>query len=206
MKHFYLFIAGLIGLTGPLLSQPIPIETMAGQHNFWLQQVVSKQMNNSRWGYFNVSSLHAFYDETPEELMSQSYLTYKVNQGIKLGVGTFYASAPGFSPSVNIQFAHQGKNHFILAIPRVDLTHKPAYDIMAMAEFFPALNKQLKLYSRIQTMFNYTNQYHNRSYQNIRLGLDFDAFQAGIAANFDAYGRNITYTANYGIFFRKPIF
>ncbi len=205
MKHIIILIAGIYSLVGKVQGQSITLEGMVGQRNFWTQHVLSKQMSHTKFGYFHVSSLHAFYNETREELMSQSYLTFQMNKSIKLGVGTFYTTANGFVPSFQAQFFHKGKNHFVLAIPRVDLVGKPSYDVMIMAEYFPKLNDKIGFYGRFQTMLNYTGETHNRSYQNFRAGFNFESFQAGIALNMDAYGRYKKYYSNYGIFIRKVL-
>ncbi len=188
------------------LSQPLQLETMAGNRNFWYQHTISKSIHNSKWGFFNVSSLHAYDDKLyPDELMSQSYLNYSISKHIRIGGGTFYASVPGFKPSVNIQFSVGGKNYFLLAIPRIDVHHKPSYDMMMLAEAKPQLTPGIKAYSRVQVMFNYTQGIHNRSYQNIRLGIDMFYFQAGLAANFDSYGKDRITEYNLGLFIKKDL-
>ncbi len=205
MKYLILILVSIIGFINNLFAQSVPLEIMGGQRNFWYQHVMGKNFENSKFGHFHVSSLHAFYDATPEELMSQSYLTYQINENVKPGIGLFYSSAPGFVPSLNVQLMHKGKNHFILAIPRVDIVNDPSYDVMLMTEYFPKLNHNTTLYTRIQVMLNYTGTQHNRSYQNIRAGVNLGTIQVGVAANFDAYGKRVQYQKNYGLFIRKVI-
>jgi hypothetical protein len=205
MKYLILISISILSFISSLFAQTIPLEIMGGQRNFWYQHVMGKGFENSKFGHFHVSSLHAFYDATPHELMSQSYLTYQINAYIKPGIGLFYSSAPSFAPSINIQLMHKGKNHFILAIPRIDVVNNPSYDVMVMTEYFPKLTHNTALYTRIQVMLNYTGTQHNRSYQNIRAGIDLGTVQLGVAANFDAYGKRIQYQNNYGLFVRKMI-
>lgn len=188
-------------------AQPIPIEIMAGNRNAWYQHVLSRPFSQqSHWGYFHTSSLHAFYDHTPDELMSQSYLTYSVTPWMKGAVGSFYATAPGFKPSAALQFAKRGNHYFLLAVPRIDLITSPSYDMMVMFEYTPHITPGLSFYSRTQIMENYTGTTHNRSYQNIRLGLSVKGIQTGVAANFDAYGPNKNYYSNIGLFIKKDLF
>jgi hypothetical protein len=185
-------------------GQTVPVELMAGDKNLWYQHSVSKELETTEMGIFHTSSLHSFYDsELGDELMSQLYITLKIIKGLKIGIGGFYATAPGFHSSVNFQWGRKGKNYLWLIVPRVDLSKLPSYDLMLLAEYTPFLTKNLNLYSKFQTMLNYTKLVHNRSYQNFRLGLDVRILQFGFAMNLDAYGVNRTYHINYGLFAKK---
>ncbi|HLP32000.1 MAG TPA: hypothetical protein VK202_00930 [Bacteroidia bacterium] len=193
----------IISTTIKVYAQNTPVEIMTGNRNYWYQHVFGKTFNNTRWGFFNVSSLHAFYDDTKGDLMSQSYATFAVTKGIKLGLGTFYSSVPGFKPSLNMQLLFKKKHYALLAIPRVDVTTNPSYDLMSQMEFTPEITTGIKFYSRIQTLFNYTNLKHNRSYQYLRLGLGYKQTQAGVAINADTYGRDKDRFYNIGVFVKK---
>ncbi len=73
---------------------------------------------------------------------------------------------------------------------------------MGFVEYAPAINNKLRLYTRIQFMTTWTFPEHNRSYQYLRLGLGYDKFQVGIAANYDEYGKAKETYRNYGCFIR----
>ncbi|MBL7932828.1 MAG: hypothetical protein JNL60_13045 [Bacteroidia bacterium] len=188
-------------------SQPVPVEIMTGSEYFFYQHSVSKSVSGPKLGFFNTSSLIAPYKpERKSELMSQSYFTYALKRSIKVGIGSFYASVPKFSPSAHIQFLKVGKNFLLLVVPRIDLKSNPSHDLMVLAEYKPKLFGTLKLHTRLQTMLNFTKTKHNRSYQNFRLGIDFKNFQAGFAINCDAYGNEFSYFTNYGIYIKKDLF
>jgi hypothetical protein len=188
-------------------GQRMPVEAAAGHNSIFYQHTVSGSVGNNRAGIFNTTSLLVpFNRERPGELMSQVYLTYELMRGMKAGAGSFYATLPGFRPSVCVQLYKAAENFFFMAAPRIDLCHRPSYDVMVLAEYTPAIGTDLHLYLRFQTMLNFTGRTHNRSYQYFRLGVALHAWQAGIALNFDAYGRKVNYLANYGVFLRKVMF
>lgn len=188
-------------------GQVMPIEIMAGSRNIWYQQNISKGIDGSKFGFSHTSTLHAYYDDqNPTELMSQSYMNYSITKSIKVSAGTFYASAPGFRPSINIEFSKKFKNLLIVLVPRVDIWHKPTYDTMFLIEYSPVINDCLKLFFRFQTMANFSAQQHNRSYQNLRMGLSYKKIQFGLAINMDAYGKTVRYYPNVGVFIRGSLF
>ncbi len=75
----------------PATAQPIPLEAVAGHRYYWYQQVVARGFSEqSRFGFFHTSSLHVYYDEAQtDEVMTQSYLTYRLSPGITAALGTF---------------------------------------------------------------------------------------------------------------------
>lgn len=191
----------MILLSSQSFSQEIPVEIMFGHHHYRYQHSVSRTFKEYRWGFAHVSSVIKEYGkDSPAELMSQSYLTYKINKNIQLGAGTFYGSVPGFTPSVNLQFSKASNNYLIVIVPRIDVKTDPSYELMFFTEYFPHINEHLQLYTRIQVMENFTGSSHNRSYQYFRIGLKKGNIRYGIGFDLDAYGKNTAYTQNVGVF------
>lgn len=188
-------------------AQPIPLEGVAGHRYYWYQQVVARGFSGqSRFGFFHTSSLHVYYDEAQtDEVMTQSYLTYRVSPGITAALGTFYATGAGFTPAFALQFLKRLPHLTLLAVPRVDLWRKATYEIMAQAEYTPPLGERVHLYTRLQVMSNHGPRGHNRSYQNVRAGLHLKTFGFGLALNVDEYGRETGPATNLGVFLRKAL-
>lgn len=204
MRRVY-FLMFLILASVGTYGQSLSVDAMAGSRNYWYQHVLSQPIQSSDWGFFNVSSLNGFGQAQKDELMSQSYITYSVIKGIKLGAGTFYSTVPGFKASANIQLLLKGKNYTVIVIPRIDVNSYPSYDCMSQIEYVPSLTNKIKLYTRIQTLFNYTQLQHNRSYQYVRLGIDYKQTQLGLALNNDVYGSKKISFLNIGVFVRKDL-
>ncbi len=188
-------------------SQSIPIESMVGNERYFYQHSFFKELKtDSRFGFFHTSSMHIVYEEQGKnEMMSQSYLTYKITSFMKIAVGTFYATKPGFKISGALQFTFRERNLLFVMVPRVDLWKNSAYEIMSLLEYRPPISERISLYSRVQIMSNYGPIHHNRSYQNFRVGLGVQNLQFGLALNVDEYGREMRTHHNKGIFIRYEL-
>jgi hypothetical protein len=188
------------------LAQSVPVEAMVGHENYWYQHSVFRQFSSkSKFGFFHVSSLHVFYDEHKiDEIMSQSYVTYRLTSGVNLALGSFYATGPGFSPAVAVQLMKKTRDLLILVVPRTDLQKKATYEVMAMAEYRPMFTEKVGMYVRAQLMSNY-GTHHNRSYQNFRLGVSVNKVQFGLAMNLDEYGKETQTRHNLGLFIRTEL-
>ncbi|WP_333877907.1 hypothetical protein [Flavobacterium sp.] len=187
-----------------VLAQSIPVEVFSGHWAYRYQHNFSGQINN-RLGISHSSTLLESYTEKETEIMTQSYLTLSLGKNVKLGLGTFYASVPGFSPSLNLQFMQKKSNWMWIIVPRIDLKEKPSYDVMAMLECRPQLSQTLRLYTRIQLMENFTGSIHNRGYNHIRVGIDLKKIQLGLASGLESYGKKYEVRDNYGLFFRSEL-
>jgi hypothetical protein len=196
-----LFLIGLINSFN-LNAQSVAAEIMAGDKNYLYQHSFSRSFDKTRFSFFHTSSLYAFYGQKKlAEIMSQSYITYTLNPHLKLAVGTFYASVPGFKPAAAFQIIKKTKDVLFILVPRMDLWKNPSGEVMMLLEYRPAIRGQVNFYSKLQLMSNY-GPHHNRSYQNLRVGLDIRNASFGLAVNVDEYGDEITTSRNWGIFLR----
>lgn len=185
-------------------AQPFVAEPMVGDKNYYYQHTMATKFTEaSRVGFFHTSSLHYMYVENEkDELMSQSYLTYQALKNVKVAGGVFYATNPGFTPSLALQYTfHLGLLRGIIA-PRVDLKRNGSFEIMMAGEYIAPVSKQLEFYARAQFMSNMDRIDHNRSYQYFRAGLKRNRTVFGIAMNIDERGGELQTQRNYGIFIR----
>jgi len=188
-------------------AQIIPVEIMIGNEEYRYQHFFGKKIKqDSHFGFFHTHSMYHFFDEAKSlELMSQSYLTYELHRSVKAAIGTFYATVPGFKPSGAIQFTLIRDHFFLLAVPRIDITSNPSYEVMTLMEYRPPIIGKLNLYSRLQLLANYDHYKHNRSYQNLRIGIGIRFTQLGIAFNIDEYGSELKTETSWGVFLRHEL-
>ncbi|NBB22994.1 hypothetical protein GVN20_26800 [Runella sp. CRIBMP] len=205
MIRWVLVFAGMVAVAA-VNAQPTTIETMVGKQNYFYQHTISKSLGSSRFGFMHTSSLHAFYEgDDMNELMSQTYVTYSVMRFLKLGLGTFYASKPGISPAVSLQFRYAHRDFQAFLVPRVDLKKNGSVEMMILLEYTPAITERIHFYSRAQFMTNYGPKHHNRSFQNFRAGLHIRQTVVGIALNIDQRGKTISTLYNPGVFLRYEL-
>ena len=207
MKKLFQVVAfaALIHVTLDVHGQIIPVEAMLGHKNYYYQHSFSRPITGTKLGFFHTSSFYHFNREKTNEIMSQAYVTYALNPSFKLAVGSFYASAPGFRMSAAIQVVKKMRDVTFVFVPRFDLKKNASAEIMTFVEYRPLIKKSVRLYTRAQAMSNYGPENHNRSYQNFRIGIDFNKTQFGLALNVDEYGKEIQTARNFGIFIRHEL-
>lgn len=197
----------LLGLTLPVKyarTQVLPVEVVFGHQNYYYQHALNKRLSDgSPLGFFHTSSILIPYDEDrTKEIMSQSYITYRISTPISAGIGTIYVPVTRFRPSIFLQFFQRGKRTTLLVFPRADLWKNPSFELMGFMEYQPAINDKIKLYTRVQLMTTWTRKEHSRSYQYLRLGIHLSKLQIGAAIQFDEYGKAGKAYSNYGGFIR----
>jgi hypothetical protein len=196
------FFIGL-ALASSLYAQSTILEGMLGNENYFYQHTLSGRISSSRFGFFHVSSLHAFYkSDDLNELMSQSFITYPLTGFAKLAVGTFYASKPGISPTAAVQFGYTNNDFSASVVPRIDIQKNGSVEIMMLFEYHPNINDRIQFYSLAKFMTNYGPYHHNRSYQNFRTGLQVKQTVVGMALNIDERGSDLMTLYNWGLFLR----
>lgn len=197
----------LLLLAAEVSSQNIILENLAGDKNYYYQHSLSKTFSKDhRWGFFNASSFHAFYDtDALNELMSQSYITYALTQQINLAGGAFYATKPGIAPTVAVQFKFSNRYYKAAIVPRIDLRNNGSVEVMTFLEYAVPVSEGINFYARAQFMSNYGPRHHNRSYQYFRLGLKHKGTVMGMAVNVDERGPEKETLHNWGAFLRIEI-
>ncbi len=187
-----------------------PLEFMAGDRYLHYQHSVSRSFKpESTVGWQHIATLVKRYNTRIEkggmqdELMNQAYLTLQIHQLLVIKGGLFYTHIGGYQPSVGLQFSSRNKHLSTMLSPRVDLTANGSYEMFAMFEYFPSLSQNKKLYTRLQAMSNFSADHHNRSYQQLRVGVSINTFQVGAGITFDQYGTSGTIYCNSGVFVRR---
>lgn len=191
-------------------AQHAPVEIMAGHQYFNYQHAIHRKLHvNSRFGWTHITNLMRRYVNRPEkggrpnEIMNQVYFTTNFSNQFMVMGGLFFTPVTDMKISFAGQYAYHTKTLSLIVNPRFDLGEKFTYELFGLFEFRPVIAPVLHLYSRIQFMTNHSAEGHNRSYQQIRIGIERNKTQFGIGSTFDQYGTRMISTGNTGIFIRK---
>lgn len=191
-------------------SQTIPVEVMPGHQYLNYQHLVHRKMSEqSRFGWTHITNMVRRYQTNQlkggraNEIMNQVYVTMGLNKRFTIMSGFFYTPATNMKVSFATQFMHQRKDIFLILTPRFDVGENYSYEFFGLLEYSPILSKTIRWYSRFQFMTNHGSQGHNRSYQQIRLGLNKQSTQFGIGLTIDQYGPKTEITNNIGLFIRR---
>lgn len=185
---------------------PIPVEVFGGHSAVSYQHVISKDIFNNKFNFFNVAAFDAKYSDNKNSVFAiQSLVFYKIGKGFSVGLGAQLQNVGAFSLA-GIQYSYASDKLLVVILPTVNLNEKTNYEQFVLVEYRPKLNDKTRIYSRIQILANTDFEKYNRGYQQLRLGLEKKGLQFGVAATFDQFNSNIVKLENYGVFVRKLIF
>ncbi|MEM9981278.1 MAG: hypothetical protein AAF734_02205, partial [Bacteroidota bacterium] len=96
-----------------------------------------------------------------------------------------YMTNDGFVPiaAISLQYFNKKGDLYLNVFPTIELTRETNYEIFGLVVYSPRLSKKLKLFTQATFSTNFNFQQHNFSFQQIRLGLDYNDFQFGIGAD-----------------------
>ncbi len=192
-------------------APPMPVELILGDRGLNFQLNTTKQFRpSSRFGFFNVTTFFADYKNvvSKNEIFSQSLFTAKVWKKLSAVAGFSINHFVGFKPKAGLQFVHADPKLLVVIQPQIGLTESHHVENFSLLEFKPKFNDHWGLYSRIQTVIDYspsTNS-HNRSYVYLRVGTSYKNYQFGLGNNFDFYGPTKHRENNFGAFVRTEFF
>jgi hypothetical protein len=188
-------------------SQPIPVELMAGNKYTSVDVSFSKSfVQDSKLGFFHMNTLQADYNNKYNNSFAVlDLLTYELVKNLKIAGGAFYG-IPGFNTTTGLQYNYVSKNVFFLFAPRINITDVPSYDFMTILQYKSDLTQKMKLFTRIKLLNLFDAEGHIKSYQWLRMGLERNGTQFGLAADFDEYGPHPDVQYNVGLFIRREIF
>lgn len=201
-------------VTKPRLLRPDPpvqVEVVAGRTGLNGQTIISKQLaSGSRFGFLNVTTFVGSYrnDQGKNEYISQSFLTTYLGKGLSVNAGVSVNYFSGFRPTAGLQYVVATKSWVVLLLPRFDLTETYNVETFGFVEYKPRFTKQWGLYSRVQSLFNYSTKLnvHERGHTYLRIGASCQNFQFGLGTNVDFYGpQKINETSLVG-FLRAEVF
>lgn len=189
-------------------TAPVPAEVMAGSAYASFNLVLSKPLAaGSRWGVFHQNTLVAGYDDSgDDDLAVQSLVTFAAARNLRLTAGAFYASFPGISPTVGLQYLSAGPRWLVLVSPRVNVESEPSYSVFSILRYSSGSGPGLRPYLSLQALNTFDANAHIKSYQWLRVGVDAGGTQVGVGLNLDEAGPDPAVDTSVGLFVRRELF
>lgn len=193
-----------------LAQKPIPIELVLGNNRLGLQSIINKNLPDSkRFTFFSVTNFESEYNNNINGLdfINNSQISFEIYKGFGVSTGVHINKVTGLSPTVGLQYVFAKPQWLFVVTPTLIFSTDNTASLFSLLEYRPKLSKQFNLYSRIQGLYNQNIQLdvHERSYLQLRIGLEYNKYQFGLASNFDYFGPNRTFKDNYGIFVRANL-
>ena len=184
---------------------PIPIEAIFFPAALNMQVIVDNKFSaHNRLKFFQVINILANYrnDQSKNEFVTLSLLSYQIAKGLTIGAGLWTNNIVGARPTLTLNYTWITKNTLFVCVPRIDLIENYNLENVAIFEYSPVLFRQLGLYSRIQTLYNYNLNHnsHDRSYLNMRIGFFRKTLRFGVGTNIDFHGPKRLRKTSLGVF------
>jgi hypothetical protein len=193
-----------------LAQKPIPIELVLGNKRIGLQSIINKNLPESkRFSFFSVTNLESDYSQNAEGLdfINNSQISFEIYKGFGVSSGTNINKVTGLSPTLGLQYVFANPKWLFVLTPNLIFSSGNTASFLSIIEYKPKLTDQLKLYSRVQGLYNHNikSSSHERSYLQLRIGLEYKKYQFGLASNLDYFGPNHSFRDNYGVFVRANL-
>ena len=157
-----------------------------------------------KWWFNNITTAAADYKgtRTETELVMVNSLVYRFHKNFGASGGLQYHFLKGFVPNAAFHASYASPEWLLVFTPYLNFLPDRNSETVAIVEYKPQLNDNLRLYTRATGLYNHnlTKNSHDRSFYYFRLGLTYRKFTFGAAANFDYYGPNKLYKENFGGF------
>ena len=188
------------------MQAPIPLELMFGNNRYGAQLIVNRNLPESeRLSFFSVSYVEVGYnnDLSTLEFINSSQLAFDVYKGFGVTSG-LNANRWGMSPTIGLRYIYASQKLVCVFIPDFIFTNDKNVAMFGLVEYRPKLTEKVRLYSRLQGLYNHNMALgvHERSFLQLRLGVSIGRYDMGLGSNFDYYGPSKVFVDNYGIFLK----
>ena len=183
-----------------IYQPPIPVEVMIGNNSSMYQMVVIKQIMNSKFKFYNLTSYEVDYDETtPDYYYLQTIISYDLPKGFGIGIGANLQLYNAFKPLVAVSYSHFTESIGFVLQPSYEIDKDGAFEFYSLFEWTPTNKKKIQPYFKVSVYSAFKDE-HSYSYHNWRLGINYKSFRIGPAMNVQYYGKNATSNYNFGGF------
>ena len=184
-------------------GQAQSLEVMPGTERIFADVQWLKPLDDQyRWTIFSRSRATVDYDEN-SNLFTGAYLNYTTKAGLGATIlGRISSGASGSDAGVH--YFKKSEKIMFYGLLSVELDSRLAYSWFSIFHYTPELNDKWKLYSSLELFTNFRSGKHVASVQRMRVGLDRQGYQFGLALNLSGFGADYEFTdENPGVFLRK---
>lgn len=186
---------------------PTPIEAFFYNGGMNYQATAKKAFDsNARFNFFSLATYTTEFKNQPtsNRMVIEAQVSYSLKNGLGIMVGTDVNSVTGFSSIIGPQHSFASKKILAVTIVSFFLNARNDCKLFGLYEFKPTITQKFTMYNRVQLLYNKSlkDGLHNRSYLNIRSGIKYKAFVAGLGINFDQFGPTKMYSYDFGFFTR----
>ncbi|MDW3195050.1 MAG: hypothetical protein R8G66_21940 [Cytophagales bacterium] len=208
-------IIGLVLIAWTAVAQekrepPILLELILGNNRYGMQTIINRSLPKSeKLSFFSVTALDTNYenDVGAIDIINTSQVAYELYKGIGITGGLNANKVTGLSPTLGIRYVYASPKLVMVFTPDYIFTSDRNIAVFSLIEYHPELKEDLRLYSRVQGLYNHNlnSDAHQRSYLQLRLGIGIKDYNFGFATNLDYFGPEKIFAENFGIFIRTSL-
>lgn len=188
----------------PGAVQPQSLELMAGGNErvFMDVQWLEFFSEDMKWSLFSRTRSTVDY-ENNINLFTGAYLNYTRPSGFG-GTAVGRVASAGSGLDMGGHYFKVGESFMTYALASLTLVQGPGISWFSITRFTQKIDEAWRLYSSIELFSSFDYEQHQFSTQRLRLGLDNQGYQFGIAVNISETGKEVAHSdTNPGFFIRK---
>lgn len=179
------------------------LEIMAGnKHLFadvqWLRFLDDHQHH---WSVFSRSRATVDYDNNTD-LFTGTYVNYTMKSGLGTSIVGKINSTEG-AVDAGLHIFKVKSDWMLFGLASLGLKSDLEYSWFSILRYTPKVGAQWRLYTSLELFFLFQKNRHTYSVQRLRVGLDRNGFQFGLANNLSEFGKAWQTDNNFGGFIRK---
>jgi len=193
------------------ITQVTQLEVMSGLQKTDFTSLSIRPLNSSAQYALGTLAFFQKYHESENTIFDeagvQPTIYWKLSKSLSIGPGIYYNSIAGFSERISLLYAHHSAQFVLIAIPTIAHAEKTGTidgEMFVQMQFTQTLRKDWNLVVLTQLLTSWSKfSVHNRSFQQVRVGLEKKSTQFGLALDHDQYGKAPLRRTSVGVFVRK---
>lgn len=184
-------------------TQAQSLEIMPGdKHVFADLQWLKPFDQQFRWSLFSRTRMTVDWDNQAN-LFSGAYLNYTTKSGLGASLVGKVSQTTGAGADAGAHIFKSKTSWMLFGLATVGLKEELEYSWFSILRFTPKINEHWKWYSSLELFHLFNKNGHAFSVERIRVGVDWQGYQFGLAANLQQVGTDFTGSENWGGFVRK---
>lgn len=194
---------GLLLLATTQFLRAQSLEIMPGnEHVFADLQWLKPFDSQFRWSLFSRTRMTVDWDNRAN-LFSGAYLNRTTKSGIGASLVGKVSQTTGAGADAGAHVFKSKPSWMLFGLATVGLKEELEYSWFSILRFTPKINERWKWYTSLELFHLFNKNGHAFSVERIRLGVDWDGYQFGLAANLQQVGTDFNASENWGGFVRK---
>ncbi len=179
------------------------IEIMAGDKYVFADLQWLKPFDSQyRWSLFSRTRMTVDYDNRAN-LFSGAYLNRTTKSGLGASLVGKVSQTTGASADAGAHFFKSKPKWMLFGLATVGLKNELEYSWFSIFRFTPKINDRWKWYTSLELFHLFNKNGHAFSVERIRIGVDYQGYQFGLAGNLQQVGTDLKTNDNLGGFIRK---